>query len=230
MSYYQRSEGELLEGLHEQFLAIGASSRSYDVGHLWEAKRLATAVYTIIHDGGQTRSILTQLGVRKTIEFLSCADPPDEPGRQTIGLARSMLAVAETSTGPIYVPVLQNSFSKRYLRLKKWWAESLFRNRRNQEISRQNLVFSLRSQDGGSHYDEGLPDTAYLGLRTGAETPALFFKNDGINMPTTIDLSEAIPILHGHLAMMRQVAYETSESIKPILQKAFPTRFEQTEL
>jgi len=215
---YKRSESEVFEALLEQFQAMRASSHSYDNGNLWEAKRLATALYTIVHDGGtRTISIITQLRLRGSLRFLTCTFPPDPPGTQTISIANGMLAIADTAEGPIYAPVLERTFNRRSIPLRDWWEETLYTNTRNQSISRKNLVFSLRSQDNGSHFDESLPDSAYLGLKTANETPAIAFPGDR----DSYQMSEAIPIRYGHLAMMRQVAYEATESLSEIIQSRF---------
>lgn len=218
MPRYKRSESDVFEALLEQFKAIRASSYGYDNGNIWEAKRLATALYTTVHDGGtRTISIITQLGLRGSLRFLTCALPPDQPGVQTFSIANGMLAITETAEGPIYTPALERTFSRRSILLRDWWEETLYTNTRNQSISRKNLVFSLRSQDNGSHFDESLPDSAYLGLKTANETPVIAFPG-GKN---SYHMSEAIPIRFGHLAMMRQVAYETTETLSEIIQGRF---------
>ena len=218
MARHSRTRQELNEALLEQYQALVASSANYDAGNLWEAKRLATTTYNLVHDRSKIVSLLSQLGIRGTIPLLSCVKPPDKPGTQTIGIANGMLAVEETREGPVYAPVLANSFYRRTILFREWWAETIFENQSNQSITRQNLAFSLRSQDGGSHFDSALPDSAYLKLKDATQTPLLVFPG----FKESYDLSEAIPVRFGHLAIMRQISYEMIESLTPVIKSAFP--------
>jgi hypothetical protein len=197
MATYRRTDQEIRQALIEQYHALIASSANYDAGNLWEAKRLATTIYNVVHDGGsRTKSLLGQLGIKSTIALLSCVKPPDKPGTQTLAIANGMCGVSHTHEGPVYTPVLSKSFYRRTVSFKEWYGETIFENQRKQPITRQNLVFSLRSQDGGSHFDPTLPDSAYLGLKDGTNTPLMFFPGDKVSY----NLSEAVPIRYGHLA------------------------------
>ena len=217
MANHQRTRAELKQDLREQYEALLASSASYDAGNRWEAKRLATAIYNLVHDGGrQTRSILTQLGVRDILPLLSSVKPPDKPGTFTMSIANGMCAVGSGPEGQIYVPVLAHAFNKRQIRFKEWWGETIYENTRGQEITRMNLVSSLRSKDGGSHVDAVIPDSAYLGLRSGKETPVICIPGNR----SSFNLSEAIPIQLGHLAIMRQISYEMITSLENYVQSS----------
>ena len=187
-----------------------ASAAGYDAGELWEAKRLATAVYTIVADqGSNSRSILRQLGIKNKLEFLSCVQPPDEPGRQTLAIIKGMCGVVDTIEGPLYYPVLGNAFFKRHIAFNEWWDEVLFTNKNGQDITRKNLTFSLRSKDGGSHFDSKLPETAYLSMKLGSDTGLIALKGDG----PQFSFEDADPIRFGHLALMRQVTYELIDTL-----------------
>jgi hypothetical protein len=71
-----RTRAELVSALNEQLGAIKASSAAFDAGVTWEATRLATAAYVILHDGKRrTVSLLTQLGVKEKIPFISSSVP-----------------------------------------------------------------------------------------------------------------------------------------------------------
>lgn len=47
----RRSGLAVVRELSEQLSALRASCPGYDAGHQWEAKRIATALYTLLHDG-----------------------------------------------------------------------------------------------------------------------------------------------------------------------------------
>lgn len=216
LAKHGRSEQELNQAFLDQYQALTVSSASYDQGNLWEAMRLATVVHTLVHDGGsRSRSLIGQLGIRDSIPFVTCMKPPDEPGKQTMAIMGGMCGIEQSAKGPVYYPVLGNALFRRNISFKKWWKERIYTNRREQIITRMNLVFSLRSQDGGSHFDPELPDNAYLGLKTASQTPVIAFPGPF----RTWDMSEVIPIRNGHLAVMRQVAFELIETLAPLVQR-----------
>jgi hypothetical protein len=76
-----RTRGELVSALNNQLKAIKASSAAFDEGEAWEATRLAVAVYVILYDGkGRTVSLLSQLGIKEKIPFVSTSVPANPNG------------------------------------------------------------------------------------------------------------------------------------------------------
>jgi hypothetical protein len=72
MGKWHRPRTEVVQQMRNHILALETSGRNFDLGAKWEAPRLATAVYTMVHDGGRnSKSILTQLGLRATLRFSS---------------------------------------------------------------------------------------------------------------------------------------------------------------
>jgi hypothetical protein len=63
-----------------------------------------------------------------------------------------------------------NPIGDRWVSYKAWWErEPIYRaGRDGRDWYRKNLVFSLRNQDGGSHFDAQLRDPDYLLLKAGA--------------------------------------------------------------
>ena len=69
-----RSERErLFVHAYERLVRAGAA---YDQGHWSEAPDIAKEVFNFVYDHGSTKSILTQLGLRETLEFTSTAKEP----------------------------------------------------------------------------------------------------------------------------------------------------------
>src|SRR5579862_8153596 len=66
-----RSREEVVNALATQRRHMAASCAAFDAGKYSEALRLATCVYTIVHDGGKIRSILAQLGTKETHVFFA---------------------------------------------------------------------------------------------------------------------------------------------------------------
>ncbi len=109
-----------------------------------------------------------------------------------------------------FVPVLDRGpLGARKLGFEKWWNEAVYENAKGQKLSRFDLVSSLRSKDGGSHFDGELPSTPYLEM-----------KDNGAGwMSTGGDLGNSVaPVKNGHLATMRHIAFEVQQSIVNYLQ------------
>lgn len=57
----KRPREELIGLLKGQRGALAASCKGFDAGEEWEAERLATTIFTLVHDGGPIFSLLGQL-------------------------------------------------------------------------------------------------------------------------------------------------------------------------
>lgn len=195
---HKRSREELLQELSDQRAALRASCDGFDAGHEWEACRLATVVYTLLNDGrSKTVSILSQLGLRSSISFHSYATP-NTPGNLMTWVP---LCITLISAGNLrYIPKLNNGpFGLvNQLKFSDWWKEAVFENTKGNQLSRMNLVFALRSKDGGSHYDNEIPESPYLELKQAG--------GGWSGAPGSVTNN-------AHLASMRHIAYELEESL-----------------
>lgn len=201
MVRHAKSHSELQTELQEQIAALRLSAESFDAGRLWEAKRLAATVHILLHDGGRkTVSLATQLGIRDRTDFLSSGPPINERNL----LTEMPLAFSRISTeGATYLPLLNNSpVPPRWLSFSRWWDEAVLRDKDRRSLSRKNLIFSLRDQDGGAHADAALSDEAYASIsrRNGA---AWKFVAPG-QPPVDVEPGP-------HLATMRQIAWEVEQ-------------------
>ena len=210
MGSHAKSRAELKMELEEQLAALRLSCESFDAGRLWEAKRLAATVHILLHDGGRrTVSLLTQLGLRDRTRFLASGPPINERNL----LAEMPLVIMKLATdGASYLPVLNDSpMPPRWLPFSRWWDEAVLRDQDRRSLSRKNLVFSLRDQDGGAHADATLSDEAYASIsrRNGA---GWMFAAPG---QSPIDLNPG-----PHLATMRQIAWEVEQVFVPLVGSA----------
>ena len=126
-------------------------------------------------------------------------------------------------SGPCYVPSLGDSAvwsSNERHRFSDWWDQEVYETHRGLKLTRKNLVFALRTTDGGSHVDEILSDEAYHWLATKGDANT-FAVDGGIVGTISLDGSEigpppgqdAKPILHGHWATMRQIVWELDDAL-----------------
>jgi hypothetical protein len=197
-----RPRAELIDLLKQHRQALAASCASYDNGNEWEASRLATTVFTLVHDGGSIISLLTRLGLRSGLKFISTSY---EINRKNL-MADTPLIMVKITTGESakYLPTLGDvPFSTGPIQFPMWWEKELVYRDGNFELTRRRLIFALRHQDGGGHVGD-LTDESYVRLKT----QAIWYSQVGENPPE--------PLSGAVAATMRQVAWEMTETLKAI--------------
>jgi hypothetical protein len=101
-----RTRAEIKQAFDIQLAAVAASSRSYDDGNRWEALRLSTAVYNLVHDHGSIKSLLGQLGIRRRVRYRASPFPyvPGNSARQTpLALLRVRLGALKVSANNCFL-------------------------------------------------------------------------------------------------------------------------------
>lgn len=223
MGEYTRSRAELEQELREQAAALRSSASGYDAGQLWEAKRLASTAFILLHDGGRnSKSLFGQLGINT--EFLSSAKLD---GDSPLPLAIVTMDMKAGGSGMTFTPFLdEHSTARRKLKFKKWWKEPVFLSG-TLRLSRKNLVFAFRSQAGGAHVDPAITDDAFNWLRTnspihvssGPPGPAHDEHGSEVECPPELDGIFADlqgPVPNGHFASMRQIAWEIDQTLQDL--------------
>jgi hypothetical protein len=176
-----------------------------------------TAIYVIAHDGtGRTHSLLSQLGLKQKVQFVSCINPlkadtfPKLALASVVGLPGGRCEVLPHCANPANMP------PARHLPFSTWWDEPIFQEsfwegehkvaRLGRTLSRKNLVFHLRSQDNGSHFDGSIEQEHYVNFAISRRIGMYKLNADG----------ESVLFLNPHLSSMRQIAWEVEESLKHI--------------
>src|SRR6476619_6319807 len=99
----QRPKGELQKELVEQLLLLKHSCAAFDHGLEAVGKHIALSIRVLIHQHGQSRALLDQLGVRPNY-FLDSAGPVD-PNNLLPELNLVLMRIS--SSGPSsYLPVI----------------------------------------------------------------------------------------------------------------------------
>jgi hypothetical protein len=185
---------------------LAASCENYDKGNEWEASRLATTVFTMVHDGGSIVSLLTQLKLRGSLRFVSSGRVPKKPESMFVSATPPLVNIRMGSAGTKFIPKLdQGSAALIDLQFHEWWADEIIfqDDHRPFDLTRRRLVFSLRHQDGGGHIGD-LTDPAYVRLKEGAGWRGGLVRNPA-------DPAEPIPLAVA--ASMRQVAWEVTKTL-----------------
>jgi hypothetical protein len=199
---WKRPPRELDDSLQEQLSALRVSCASYDAGNAWEAKRLASTIHILVHDRPKrVISLLTQLGKKEGLRFISSAVGFSETSLTT---QMPLVMIQAGSEGAVFKPMLGlGPFPPAALTFAKWWDEPILREKQGRTLSRKNLVFSLRNQDGGGHIDSELTDQGYVSVSRQNGASLFYGSVDALS-----------PVEPGpHLASMRQVAWEVEQSI-----------------
>jgi hypothetical protein len=211
----------LSELLAEQVSFLRSSAAAYDGGELAEAKRLATTVSTLVNSNrrGTSVALLSQIGVRDHMSFLSYAEPLQ------FRFPKVCLVIAQinSTTGGTFIPICHSPMGTRYLpqqwvAFETWWRsepiyEVVLDDGTTGTLSRMDLVRYLRSQDGGSHIDADITEETYVRLSRIADTGAYAFTGDGMAGMVAVPGEGTSPIPVGHLAAMRHIAFELEQSL-----------------
>jgi hypothetical protein len=199
-----RTREELEKAREIQCRAILASSSAYDAGEWWEALRLATAVYVLVHDGGKrNKSVLSELGIRGRLRFVASGF---QYGPTNVLRETHLLSTRVYSDGTAeYRPLLDGAaWPHRELQFPNWWEKDIIFRDGRFVLTRKSLTFSLRNQEGGSHFDESVRDPNYLR-----------FARQQLTTPYVVAHGQPPkPILGAELATMRQIAWELLKTLE----------------
>jgi hypothetical protein len=195
-----RTREELEHLLRGQMKALEASSANFDAGEEWEAERLATTAFNLVHDGGSIVSLLSQIEVKDSLQFVSSGRmpsglPPADTAFPALLLMRGSRFLPKLGDGPpTYASVP----------FEEWWKnELIYQERASGQLNRMRLVCALRHQDGGAHVGT-LTNEIYIHLKKGAGWQVEH--GDG----------KVEPVSNLVAGSMRQVAWELMATMKQL--------------
>lgn len=210
------TDRDLWVHLNEQISFLYNSSRAYDDGQWWEAKRLAVTVRILVHEperptagGRPSRPLLAQMG-KANIPFCNSTWPYDP---ENLAPHMGLVAIEHSPAGVRFIPVRDLS-PKNTMSFSAWWHQVVFATQdRSVRIRRRDLVLALANEDGGAHVDPELK-IAYAKLK---QFNALGWK--------TIDqLGNETDLQGAGYAAMRQIAYEVWISLADAFPECFVER------
>jgi hypothetical protein len=211
---YQKTKDELKREFSEQLLALRAAAKSYDSGNHWSAKDLASIIYILFHDGtGRIKSLLRLLGLKGKINLLSSyIIPPTASGMEvTVAQSAPLIMLNIRNDQSEWVPIFDdNPFADqfRWLSFQNWWEEKIFHPVSTINLSRKNIIFSMRNQDGGSHVDSHITNEDYATFSRKGDPWIRSIKN-GVSFGE--NGGEQIP--NAMRAIVRQLAWEVDQSL-----------------
>ncbi|MBB6407752.1 hypothetical protein [Mesorhizobium sangaii] len=204
MAGQNRTREELVQLFKGQTKALEASSTNFDTGEEWEAERLSTTIFNLVFDGGPLVSLLTRLGVKETLKFVSSGRMPTGLPPPSVAMP-SLLIMRRDNAGSRFIPKLGNGPPLyRHVPFDDWWKnELIYQEKASGQLNRMRLVLALRHQDGGSHIGN-LTDGVYVHLKKGAGWQLKHA--DGRIEPVTNLIASSV----------RQVAWELMETLKQL--------------
>jgi hypothetical protein len=188
---------DLKEYLKENFNFLKSSAKAYDAGLEEEAKRIAVAIRTLVHDTNSSHSLLKQLNI-KDQKYLDSASK--RTGKE-FGSYRGLTLMHHNSDGTwaftpkcILPPKPGEQYS--YKSFDQWWNGVVIIDNNENEFTRKQLVLALANKLGGAHVDPKLNQKFYDLYKIGSH---------GI---LVIEEFKSIPISGLELASVRQIAFE----------------------
>lgn len=202
-----RSNQELLDQLNEQLEFLRKSCESFDEGNHSEAKRIAIALRVILHDGKNSVSILKQLRIKESIEFLDSI-PKINPNNL---LPSSDFLKIKVDSGNIsYSPMLKDSpfFDvKNRCKFGIWESEPIYKNK-SLLWSRADFILKLANKEGGAHVDPK-PDANYKSIVEEGKERWTLNRNTNLNTQTeALNPEENIVFV-----ALRQIGFEVLETL-----------------
>lgn len=198
-----KSELELRAAMDRQIGHLLRSAQSFDKGAIEEAERLATAIYILCHDGSQQKSLLHQMKIRTGVQYYDSSNASRDDYIVTAGPPLLWWTVdGERET---YGAICRETFNGRWVKFSQWWSGNVFRTRSGRELSRGQLIFLMRSTDGGAHVDNHVRSEAYDTMASGGI-------HESVDRHGQLSVFTSAPDAHWHT--VRQIAWELEHSLR----------------
>jgi hypothetical protein len=236
-----RAPSTLDDQLRRQFGYLERSAEIFDQGYDDEAQRLATTLRVLLHTTKVSHSLLDQLGIKNTLNFVDTGLYRDRLDaamhawvqKQFPGEGYAIAGISPGEAGlvvaglnidglPAWVAPLSESrvhpTHPAYGALLStqpfdpWWTTPLVEGSNFRKFSRKNLILIMANQDGGSHVDPGL-DADYEQL-----TVDSLGKQWAVGPTRDVAYSD-LQNYEGNVASasVRQIAYEVIGTLGPLV-------------
>jgi hypothetical protein len=191
----KQSKAELQQHLQESLGFVKASAASFDAGSYGEAKRLAVTIRVLVHDTDKSKSLLTLLGYKSGMVFLTTALPFNP---RNLAPYLGLVGMSIGSGGVRYSAHLEAASrvgTGKYLLFKDWWNMKVLVDGNKNTFNRRQLVLALANKDGGAHVDPNL-DPQYADLTRGNSAGWIAVDGKGERPMESIELHSVRQIAH----------------------------------
>lgn len=212
----QRPKGELRLELIEQLALLRHSCEAYDRGLEAIGKHIGLSLRVLLHQHGQSRSLLDQLGLRSG-KFLDSAGPLNPRNLLT---EHRFVGVHLTDAGATYVPLIllgASPFPLQPIPFVDWWNNPVIKDNASRLFCRRDLIQHVVNTDGGAHVDPDL-DEAYMALSRQNSLGWVFNSGDVESaLSGKPELACMRQIAHEVLATLNLFSPDFSEHAKPVI-------------
>lgn len=207
MAKVKQTRNDIIQYINEQLVFLKSSARAFDNGQLSEAKRLAVTIRTLLHDTGNSHSLLGQLGWKHEVRFLDTATYYHP---ESLTSYHGLVGLKSSDSGQGYFPLCEEPMfmtSKKSVNFNEWWSKIVIYDYYGIQFKRYELILALANKLGGAHVDPELKDTL-LNLT----------KNNSVGWVSCSE-DEQTPMLKIELYTVRQIAYEVIISLQEHLRR-----------
>lgn len=200
---------DIESNLNDQLGFLVKSTRDFDAGDRSEFRRIALTIRILTHDNPpSSTSLLSQVGLSQ-VDFVSSAVPTNPAN----ALNEFSLAAISFGTPPL-VPLCSTPLpsSVRRVSMPDWLAEPVLRDWDRNLFSRWDFIRVVANQAGGAHVDPQIEERYFNLTQKGG------FGWTGSMNGETFEIEEIEKVY------IRQIAWETLESVRPAWERVLNNR------
>ena len=200
----KRPQSELQAEFIDQLKLLRNACQSYDGGLEAIGKHIALSIRVLVHQRGQSRALMEQLGYGD-IKFLDSAGPLNP---RNMLAEHHLVKIRLSDSGARYLPIYDGPRPMRPVAFVRWWNDPVIKDQAGLTFCRRDLILNVADTDGGAHVDPEL-DAQYLALSRANSLGWEFKKGD-----VTKAFEGRV-----ELACIRQIGHELLCSIHKFLPK-----------
>lgn len=214
-----QTDEEIRNHLSLQIRFLIKSCQEFDNGDHSEAIRMSTILRTLLKDGNNSVSLISQTikpSLFNSYYFEPSVNQP-KPGNKVSVTQRNFITC--TVTGNPYhdfSPNFANEIPFRRIPFQDWWDQIVCKDVNDNGFSRRLLILSCAENDGGAHVDPKL-GTNYYNLTRKNSQGMVKGRKQYINgspiFPQNIQANEVSPLKYTVWHTIRQIAHEVIETL-----------------
>ena len=198
----KRSRHDLLREVKEQLILLQNACEKYDEGVEAFGKHIALSLRVLLHQHGQSRSLLEQLGMLN----IKLYDTGGHLDLRNLLTSFKLVTLEISPSGGRYKPKLVTGPRPEApvkVNVTTWWNDPVLKDKQGRLFNRRQLILNVADTDGGAHVDPEL-DEAYMDLS----------RNNSLGWIFGYGKIEQAFEGRPELACMRQIAHELLTTLK----------------
>ena len=156
------TQDELIEQVTTQRKLLQLSMDAFDAGNEVAALQLAVTIRVLVHDTTNSASLLQQLGVKDSWQWITAASPVD---KANVNTTWNLTLMAISAEGPVTWEPQGRDYLEQFqtfVTFDEWWKTPVVKDENGAEFHRRGLVLVLANKAGGAHVDKVPKDAEAL--------------------------------------------------------------------